>query len=296
MINLNEEYFQKPYYFFCKEKGNKVAVYFSVSDSLNESRKNDDVIVVDKGIFKDIQKIISKILNSGKKLNKEFVHKLLDSKSKSTHKPDAELGELVNPDGSIIGSSIPILNQRNLAKKTTDQTVRMTRSNQFPFIRVYYGESKEEDGKLLDEVDQSESFGWEETEYARTYDEADEIMKDTLKVEDPIQRRRRLARLGFSKKLDKELTREKRKGRCKKCFTKRRLAELQKEKMEKIIDEILISKKSKDKDFVKKTKDSDGTESVIEKLLLRNLEAVKKLADKEDIDIEKLLKQLKKGE
>ena len=45
-----------------------------------------------------------------------------------------------------------------------------------------------------------------------------------------------------------------------------------------------------------KTKDSDGTESVIEKLLLRNLEAVKKLADKEDIDIEKLLKQLKKGE
>ena len=296
MINLNEEYFQKPYYFFCKEKGTKVAVYFSVSDSLNESRKNDDVIVVDKEIFKDIQKIISKILNSGKKLNKEFVHKLLASKSKSTHKPDAELGELVNPDGSIIGSSIPILNQRNLAKKTTDQTVRMTRSNQFPFIRVYYGESKEEDGKLLDEVDQSESFGWEETEYARTYDEADEIMKDTLKVEDPIQRRRRLARLGFSKKLDKELTREKRKGRCKKCFTKRRLAELQKEKMEKIIDEILISKKSKDKDFVKKTKDSDGTESVIEKLLLRNLEAVKKLADKEDIDIEKLLKQLKKGE
>jgi hypothetical protein len=296
MINLNEEYFQKPYYFFCKEKGNKVAVYFSVSDSLSESRKNDDVIVVDKGIFKDIQKIISKILNSGKKLNKEFVHKLLASKSKSTHKPDAELGELVNPDGSIIGSSIPILNQRNLAKKTTDQTVRMTRSNQFPFIRVYYGESKEEDGKLLDEVDQSESFGFEETEFAKNYDEADEIMKDTLKVEDPIQRRRRLARLGFSKKLDKELTREKRKGRCKKCFTKRRLAELQKEKMEKIIDEILISKKSKDKDFVKKTKDSDGTESVIEKLLLRNLEAVKKLADKEDIDIEKLLKQLKKGE
>jgi NMD protein affecting ribosome stability and mRNA decay len=92
------------------------------------------------------------------------------------------------------------------------------------------------------------------------------------------------------------LKNEKKKGECKNCFTKRRLSELEKEKMEKMIDEILISKKSKDKDFVKKTKDSDGTESVIEKLLLRNLEAVKKLADKEDIDIEKLLKQLKKGE
>ena len=45
-----------------------------------------------------------------------------------------------------------------------DQTVRMTRANQFPFIRVYYGEGEEVDGKLLDEVDQSESFGFEETE------------------------------------------------------------------------------------------------------------------------------------
>jgi hypothetical protein len=296
MIGLNQEYFQTPYYFFLKEKGDKIAVYYAVSDTITESRKTDDVIVVDKEVFEEIQKVISKILNSGKKLTKEFVHNLLDKKAKSKQKPDGELGELVNPDGSIVSSSIPILNQRNLAKKTMDQTVRMTRVNQFPWVRVYYGESKEEDGKLLDEVDQSESFGWEETEYARTYDEADEIMKDTLKVEDPIQRRRRLARLGFSKKLDKELTREKRNGRCKKCFTKRRLSELEKEKMEKMIDEILISKKSKDKDFVKKTKDSDGTESVIEKLLLRNLEAVKKLADKEDIDIEKLLKQLKKGE
>ena len=156
MIKLNEEYFESPYYFFCKDKGNKVAVYFSVSNTITESRKNDDVIVVDKEIFKDIQKIISKIIKSGKKLSKEFVHKLLDSKAKKINKPDSELGELVNPDGSVIGSSIPILNQRNLAKKTMDQTVRMSRAAQFPFIRVYYGEREEVDGKLLDEIDQSE--------------------------------------------------------------------------------------------------------------------------------------------
>ena len=59
MIKLNEEYFNSPYYFFCKDKGNKIAIYFSVSNTISESRKNDEVIVVDKEIFKDIQKIIS---------------------------------------------------------------------------------------------------------------------------------------------------------------------------------------------------------------------------------------------
>ncbi len=249
MINLNEEYFNKPYYFFCKDKGDKIAIYFSVSDSLNESRKNDDVVVVDKEIFKDIQKIISKVLNSGKKLSKEFVHKLLDSKANSIEKPDSELGELVNPDGSLIGSSIPILNQRNLAKKTMDQTVRMARSNQFPFIRIYYGESEEKSDNTIYEVDQSESFGFEETENAPTYKAANKILKKELNVDDPIERDKRLKRLGFDRKLDQQLKREKKRGKCKNCFTKRRLSELQKEKMEKMIDEILISKKTSDKDL-----------------------------------------------
>ena len=136
MIKLNEEYFQSPYYFYLKEKGNKINVYFAVEETITESRKNDEVVVVDKEVFNDIQKVISSILKSGKKLSKKYVHKLLDSKAKSKHAPDGELGELVNPDGSVIGSSIPILNQRNLAKKTMDQTVRMTRANQLPFIRV----------------------------------------------------------------------------------------------------------------------------------------------------------------
>jgi hypothetical protein len=294
MIGLNQEYFQTPYYFFLKDKGDKIAIYYSVSDTITESRKTDDVIVVDKEVFEEIQKVISKILNSGKKLTKEFVHNLLDKKAKSKEKPDGELGELVNPDGSIVSSSIPILNQRNLAKKTMDQTVRMSRVNQFPWVRVYYGES-EENKPVIDEEDMSGAFAKEETENDRTYNECMKSMEE-LGVEDYLERDERCKVFGFDKKLDKQLKQEKKQGECKNCFTKRRLSELEKEKMEKMIDEILISKKSKDKDFVKKTKDSDGTESVIEKLLLRNLEAVKKLADKEDIDIEKLLKQLKKGE
>jgi len=284
----------EPYYFFLKEKADKIAVYYSVSNTLAESRKQDDVIEVDKEVFEEMQKLISKILKSGKKLSKEQVHKLLDSKSKKKE-TDGEIEELVDPDGSIISSSIPILNQRNLAKKTMDQTVRMTKSNQFPFIRIYYGESEEEKGNTLSEVDQSESFGFEETEDAPTYDVANKILKK-MAVDDPIERDERLKRFGFDRQLDNQLKREKKRGKCKNCFTKRRLAELEKEKMDKMLDEILLSKKSKDKDVVKKTKEESKTNTPVYKILMRNIEAVKRLADKEGIDIEKLVKRLKQGE
>jgi hypothetical protein len=293
MIKLNEEYFNSPYYFFCKDKGNKIAIYFSVSNTISESRKNDDVIVVDKEIFKDIQKIISNILNSGKKLSKQYIHKLLSSKSKSNNKSNGEIDELVNPDGSIIGSNIPILNQRNLAKKTMDQTVKMARSNQFPYFRWYWNESKENNSdKLLDEVDQSETFGFEETEYVSTYDKADEIFKDELGVEDDIERDERVKRLGFDRNLDKQLKNEKKRGKCKNCFTKRRLSEFVKQN----VDEMIFSKKSKEKEFVKKNKLDDSENSVMSRLLIRNIEAIKRLAEKENIKIEKLIKHLKQGE
>ena len=293
MIKLNEEYFNSPYYFFCKDKGNKIAIYFSVSNTISESRKNDEVIVVDKEIFKDIQKIISNILNSGKKLSKQYIHKLLSSKSKSNNKSNGEIGELVNPDGSIIGSNIPILNQRNLAKKTMDQTVKMARSNQFPYFRWYWNESKENNSdKLLDETDQSETFGFEETEYVSTYDKADEIFKDELGVMDDCEREERVRRLGFDKNLDKQLRQEKKRGKCKNCFTKRRLSEFVKQN----VDEMIFSKKAKEKEFVKKNKLDDSENSVMSRLLIRNIEAIKRLAEKENIKIEKLIKHLKQGE
>jgi hypothetical protein len=294
MVELNKEYYNDPYYFFLKEKEDKIAVYYAVSNTIVESRKEDDVIEVDKEVFSEIQKIISKILKSGKKLTKSQVHKLIDSKTKK-EEPEGEIDELVNPDGSIISSNIPILNQRNLAKKTTDQTVKMSRSNQFPFIRVYYGESEEGKGKPINEVDQSESFGFEETEDAPTYDVANKILKK-MDVEDPIERDARLKRLGFDRNLDKELKQEKKRGQCKNCFTKRRLSELEKEKMDKMLDEILFPKKTKSKEVVKKTKDDSNEDGPISKILIRNIEAIKRLADKENISIQKLIKHLKQGE
>jgi SMC interacting uncharacterized protein involved in chromosome segregation len=68
--------------------------------------------------------------------------------------------------------------------------------------------------------------------------------------------------------------------------------------MRKMIDEILIDKKSKNSDLVKKFKDEQNTkdEGPISKILKRNIDSIKKIAEKEGISIHKLMKHFKDSE
>lgn len=383
MINFNTEYFKKPYYFFLKDKGDKMSLYYSVSENLNEAKQIDSRMDFDKSEEKNIKTFISVILSEGKKMStgeitgrlkkykegitKEFketklLFKIILSSAKQYLKDkdfelskedkdfikdqsgdiakliplivlqllpgstlatpfiiefgkklgikmnskipkkykekeiegEGELAEFVDADGTLLGSNIPMLDQQMHPHKTLDQTIKMARTNQWPYFKRYYGESIENNIKnLLDEVDQSESFGFEETEDVSTYDEADEIFKDELGVEDDMEREERVKRLGFDRNLDKQLKNEKKKGMCRNCFTKRRLSELEKEKMTDLIDEILVKKKKKSNDVVPK---DDSEDSPVSKILIRNIESIKKIADKEGISINKLIKHLKEGE
>jgi hypothetical protein len=383
MINFNTEYFKKPYYFFLKDKGDKMSLYYSVSENLNEAKQIDSRMDFDKSEEKNIKTFISVILSEGKKMStgeitgrlkkykdgitKEFketkllikiilssaknyikdkdfelskeekdfikdqsgdIAKLIplivlqllpgstlatpfiiefgkklgikmNSKIPEKYKEkeiegEGELAEFVDADGTLLGSNIPMLDQQMHPHKTLDQTVKMARANQWPYYKRYWGESIENNIKnLLDEVDQSESFGFEETEDVSTYDEADEIFKDELGVEDDMEREERVKRLGFDRNLDKQLKNEKKRGMCRNCFTKRRLSELEKEKMTDLIDEILVKKKKKSNDVVPK---DDSEDSPVIKILIRNIESIKKIADKEGISINKLIKHLKEGE
>jgi hypothetical protein len=383
MINFNTEYFKKPYYFFLKDKGDKMSLYYSVSENLNEAKQIDSRMDFDKSEEKNIKTFISVILSEGKKMStgeitgrlkkykegitKEFketkllikiilssakqylkdkdfelskeekdfikdqsgdIAKLIplivlqllpgstlatpfiiefgkklgikmNSKIPEKYKEkeiegEGELAEFVDADGTLLGSNIPMLDQQMHPHKTLDQTIKMARANQWPYYKRYWGESIENNIKnLLDEVDQSESFGFEETEDVSTYDEADEIFKDELGVEDDIEREERVKRLGFDRNLDKQLRNEKKRGMCRNCFTKRRLSELEKEKMTNLIDEILLTKKKKSNDVVSKDESED---SAVSKILIKNIESIKKIADKEGISINKLIKHLKEGE
>lgn len=117
-------------------------------------------------------------------------------------------------------------------------------------------------------------------------------------IKDPFNRHERLEDLGFDPEYDDQLEDLKNSGFCKNCFVKKRLTELEKGKMQKMLDEILLSKKNKSNDVVKtkKNDEKDNDDSIISKLLIRNIEAIKRLAEKEGVSIDKLIKHLKTGE
>jgi hypothetical protein len=229
----------------------------------------------------------------GMKLNTKIPEKYKNKEEETT---DGEMTELVDSDGTFGGSAIPILQLGLHPRKTQDQTVIATRQTNNPFVRgyrVFYGESVEsEDEKLLDEIDMSDAFGYEETEDLETYDDADEVL-EKMGIEDPFERNDRLETMGFDPKLDAQLKREKKRGVCKNCFTKRRLSEVEKEKMIKMIDEILLKKKKNSEDVI--NKDGDD-ETPVTKILKRNLQSIKRIAEKEGININQLIKILKVGE
>jgi hypothetical protein len=232
------------------------------------------------------------IISLGEKLGIRLNSKVPEKyKEKEPKQPNGEIDELVDSDGSFLGSNIPILQQNMHPHKTLDQTTRMTRTSQWPFIRVYYGESEEKEGQLLDEIDMEDAFAYEETEDDRTYDECMGTMEE-MGIDEFLERDERCKTFGFDKKLDKELKQEKKQGQCKNCFTKRRLSELEEQKMESLIDEIILSKKNKQEDVV-----SNKTETnVIGKIIKRNLDSIRKIAEKENISLDKLVRYLKKGE
>ena len=65
----------------------------------------------------------------------------------------------------------------------------------------------------------------------------------------------------------------------------------------KMIDEILLGKKSNSNDVVKKTKEEDEDEkSPISKILMRNIESIKKIAEREGLSLNKLIKHFKESE
>jgi len=371
MIELDKEYFKKPYYFFLKDKGSKISLYYSVSNTLNEAKEKDEKIDIPKtqekkvknivgnilksdktftassiknafkkllgdakkevGETKLLAKIIAKSLNSyikegdlnlddddvtfiksqskdllkilpivvfqvvpgstiatpfiialAEKVGLKLTSKIPEKYKKESKKEGGEIEEFVDVDGSMSSSNIPILDMGQHTQWTQDMRATLTRmaSGNFPFkARIYFGEGKK-NKNILDEEDFSDAYGYEEIDddNIKTFKGCISVFKN-LEIKDPFERYERCMSFGFDPELKEE--------------EKQRIVELRKEKMKQMIDELLLSKKSKDKDI--KTKDSED-DSPINKILMRNLESIKKLADKEGISLDKLIKHLEKSE
>lgn len=284
MIEYNKEYFSNNYYFLLKEGYDKISLFYSVAETLTESRKKDKKIVLSKKNEKSIKDLVGKFLKTKKKLNpKQIEKKFKDLDS------EGEIEELVDADGTMLGSNSPILNQKLTPKKTMDQTVAMSRVTNDPVTRgyrVYWGESEDEQDNVVSEVDYYDAFGYEETK-DMDFEDTVETLED-MGVDNGEERAEEMGK-------DPKLEKKKVKG----AFIRQRLVEkepieeIQRQKMVKMVEDILTKKSKKDGDVVKTDSNSNQT---ISKFLKRNLKSIKKLAEKEGISLDQLIKTLKYDE
>jgi len=279
MVNFNEEYFSNNCYFFLKEGKDKISLYYSVGDTITESRKKDEKKDFDKKNEKKLKKYVSKVLSTKEKKSKEEIEKDLDTIEK-----DGELDELVDTDGTFNSSRIPYLNQYLTPRKTMDQTVPMARVSNDPVTRgyrVYWGESEEKDENTISEVDYSDAFGYDETE--------NKDFKDTVKtlkkmgVDNPVERAKQFGKLPKQKRNNGKLKQR--------LSEKEQIEEEQKTKMKKMVEDILAKKYNDKGEVVEKDKNKGMSQ-----FLIKNLKSIKNLADKEGISLSDLIKQLKTDE
>jgi hypothetical protein len=228
MITFNKEYFANNYYFYLKESNEKITLYYSVAETLMESRKKDKKMDFDKKDDKKIKKIVYNFLKSKNKPSLKKVEDTLKSvKNKS------EIDELVDADGTMLSSRVPFINQTLSPRKTMDQTVAMSRTTNDPVTRgyrVYWGESEDKQDDVLSEVDFSDAFGYEETEDLDFKNSVKTLKK--MGVDNAVERTKQFGKIkGVKPKKDKR-------GRL---VLKQRLAEKdsieeqQKQKMVKMV-------------------------------------------------------------
>lgn len=265
MIINNKEFYSAPYYFFLKEYNDKYSLYFSVENTLTEARKKDEMVSFVKDKEKDVR---------------DYLKKIVKDKSKKTTKDiKGELEELVNADGGLSSSRIPILDPRLHPKKTMDQTIAAARITNNPLTRgyrTYFGEGE------VTEEDMSDAFGYEETKDMDGKETFKYFVKELELEPDEAKERTKQQGKDPSGKRDK-----KSKYRHDKNFVSRQIIpEIQRQKAIKMLEDMLMNKKKDDSEINEKEKN-------ISKIVKKNAKALKKQAEKEGLSISDLIKMMK---
>lgn len=237
MLKINEEYFDKHYYFLLREKKDGGHLWFASEPTLSEARKKDEHIKVPKNLIGKLKDFLEKTIKSKKK--------------KSTKELKGEIEELVDLDGSLKTSAIPILDPRLHPRKTMDQTIQATTQPGNYLARTYAGGRTFYSENEVKEEDLSAAFGYEETK--------DLPPKQTIKklksmgVDNPVERA-----LEFGK--DPKIPQEKKKKGSQmriRLQEKEILDKIAKEKMAKMVEDILVDKSKRKSKEVQKTKKDD---------------------------------------
>lgn len=264
MIPIDTEFFSSPYYFLMRDKGNKYSLYFSVENTLTEARKKDEVVHFSKDKGEKVKKHLKKIAKE---------KKIKDTKTLKT-----DIEELVNADGAMANSKIPILDPRLHPRKTMDQTVSAARITNDPIsrgYRTYYGESE------VKEIDMSGAFGYEETEEMDGKDTFKYLVKKMGMEPDEAKERTKQQGKDPSGKKDKKS----KYYRDPNFITRATLSEIQKQKAIKVVEDMLAKKKSSDSADINK-KETEEVPTLIKK----NIKSLIKQAEKQGVSKKDLIK------
>ena len=188
--------------------------------------------------------------------------------TKERESPDGEIDELIDKDGTFLSSKIPILDPAVTPRKTMDQTVAMAR-NVYDIFRMGYR-------RHFYENDMSKVFGREEDTDFMSYDETVDFLSDLLGIDDAESK---------SKKKEIESDAEERAKEMGKIPGKKKVQRLF-EIEDEVKEDIIVKKIKTDGDINKK-------EKISSKIIKKNLDFVKKQAEKEGITINELIKMLK---
>ena len=100
MIELGKEYFFKPYYFFLTEKSDRISLYYSVGNTLNESKKQDDKVDFDKKDAPIVKRTITRVLKD-KKAKITFIKDREEILSKMFYERDRKSTRLNSSHSSV---------------------------------------------------------------------------------------------------------------------------------------------------------------------------------------------------
>jgi hypothetical protein len=255
-----------------RDKGDRYSLYFSVEGTLNEARKKDEMISFSKDKGEKVKKHLNKVAK--------------EKKVKSTKKLKQDLEELVNLDGAMSNSKIPILDPRLHPRKTMDQTVAASRITNDPIsrgYRTYYGESVEE----IEEVDMSGAFGYEETkdmDGKETY----KYYKDELEME-PDEAKERTKQQGKDPSGKKDKKSEYYDDPN--FISRETLSEIQKQKAIKVLEDILTKKNDSGSADIS-SKENSKTIEDLPLLVRRNIKSLIKQSEKAGLSKKDLIKIL----
>jgi hypothetical protein len=206
--------------------------------------------------------------------------KTFKEKTKNNKKgKEEEVTELVDFDGTWLSSDVPILDPASSLQGSTftDKIVPMSRNPRDPLLRGWYGYFGENEVK---EEDMSSAFGYEDT-------------KD-LNFDDTLKHYKKELSLDNEKALERTIQQGKKKELSKR---KKTPAEIKKKKG--FIDTLIIKELEddikEDTIFKKDDRDNDLNKKVkeINPLLLKNIRAIKKMAEKMGVPLSELIKALK---